>query len=57
MNSPLEIREVRLRGLHGRGIAGQAGIQPERLKSPQRLRKASQTARGFNGSEAAGVHV
>jgi hypothetical protein len=33
------------------------GIRPERLKPPQRLRKAPQTARGFNGSSFALVHL
>ena len=33
------------------------GFRPERLKSPQRLRKASQTARGFNGVNPAPVHT
>jgi hypothetical protein len=32
-------------------------LAPERLNPPQRLRKASQTARGFNGSDRAPLHV
>ena len=34
-----------------------AALEPERLKSPQRLRKASQTARGFNGWGLTLVHL